>query len=124
MTFIHHILFLLLLYNIYLTLKLLRASAYTKTECVDEKSNKTYFHLKLSNGRWDSRRMVKTFDNVILAEQKQNGMVCLATQCSVDRLPTIVELAKNWNGPISIAIYVAGDELYYLQGKKVYLINE
>lgn len=70
----------------------------------------------MSNGRWDSRRMVKTFDNVIMAEQKQNGMVCLATQCSVDRLPAIIELAKNWNGPISTAIYVAGEELYYLQG--------
>lgn len=61
--------------------------------------------------------MVKTFDNVILAEQKQSGMVCLATQCSVDRLTSIVELANNWNGPISTAIYVAGEELYYLQGR-------
>jgi len=61
--------------------------------------------------------MVKMFDNVIIAEQKPSGMVCLATQCSVDRLHSIVELAKNWNGSISTAIYVAGEELYYLQGR-------
>lgn len=61
--------------------------------------------------------MLKTFDNVLIAEQRQNGLVCLATQCSVDRLPSIVELSKNWRGPISIAIYVAGEELYYLQGR-------
>jgi len=61
--------------------------------------------------------MVKTFDNVIIAEQEPSGMVCLATQCSVDRLHSIVELAKNWNGSISTAIYVAGEELYYLQGR-------
>ncbi|VVC38247.1 Hypothetical protein CINCED_3A014207 [Cinara cedri] len=114
-TFVHHVLFLLLLYNIYLTLKLLNASSLTKTDCINEKSNTSYFHLQLSSGRWDSRRMVKTYDNVMIAEQKQSGMVCLATQCSVDRLSSIVDMAKNWNGPISIAVYVAGEELYYLQ---------
>lgn len=60
--------------------------------------------------------MVKTFDNVVMAEQKQNGMVCLATQCSLDRLQSLVELSKNWNGPISTAIFAAGEELHYLQG--------
>jgi len=64
--------------------------------------------------------MIKTFDNVIIAEQKQNGMVCLATQCSIDRLPSIIELSKNWNGPISTAIYAAGEELYYLQGRFIF----
>lgn len=107
---------MLLLYNIYLSLTLLKANSLSK-DCVNEKSNTSYFHLTLSNGRWDSRRMVKTFDNVIIAEQKPSGMVCLATQCSVDRLHSIVELAKNWNGSISTAIYVAGEELYYLQGR-------
>lgn len=108
---------MLLLYNIYLTLKLLKASSFNNIDCTVEKSNSSYFHLKLTNGRWDSRRLVKTYDNVIIAEQNQNGMVCLATQCSIDRLPSIVELSKNWNGPISTAIYVAGEELYYLQGR-------
>lgn len=61
--------------------------------------------------------MVKTYDNVMIAKQKQSGMICLATQCSVDRLSSIVDLTKNWNGPISIAVYVAGKELYYLQGR-------
>jgi len=64
--------------------------------------------------------MVKTFDNVIIAEQEPSGMVCLATQCSVDRLHSIVELSKYWNGSISIAIYVAGEELYYLQGRFIF----
>lgn len=63
--------------------------------------------------------MVKTFDNVVTAERNQSGLVCLATQCSVDRLSSVVELAKNWNGPVSVAIYVAGEELYYLLGKFV-----
>lgn len=67
--------------------------------------------------------MVKTFDNVIMAEQKSSGMVCLATQCSIDRLSSVIELAKNWNGPMSIAIYVAGEELYYLQGKLILKVN-
>lgn len=67
--------------------------------------------------------MVKTFDNVIIAEQNQNGMICLATQCSVDRLSSIIEIAKNWNGPISTAIYVAGEELYYLQGRFKSMFN-
>lgn len=107
---------MLLLYNIYLSLTLLKTNSLSK-DCGNEKSNTSYFHLTLSNGRWDSRRMVKTFDNVIIAEQKPSGMVCLATQCSVDRLHSIVELAKNWNGSISTAIYVAGEELYYLQGR-------
>ncbi|XP_025411386.1 beta-1,4-glucuronyltransferase 1-like [Sipha flava] len=114
-TFIHHVSVLLLLYNIYLTLKLLKANSSIKTDCIKENSNTSFFHLTLSTGRWDSRRMVKTYDNVILADQKQSGMVCLATQCSVDRLTSIVELANNWNGPISTAIYVAGEELYYIQ---------
>lgn len=93
-------------------------SSVSKTdECINKKSNTSYFHIKLSNGRWDSRRLVKTFDNVITAEQKPSGMICLATQCSLDRLQSIVELAKNWNGPISTAVYVAGEELYYLQGR-------
>lgn len=97
---------------------MLKASSSIRTDsCINEESNSSYFHFELSNGRWDSRRMVKTFDNVILAEQKQNGMVCLATQCSVDRLQSIVELSKNWNGPISAAIYVAGEELFHLQGR-------
>ncbi|KAH7968789.1 beta-1,4-glucuronyltransferase 1 [Rhipicephalus sanguineus] len=35
------------------------------------------------------------------------GEVCLATQSSLDRLHTLVELAQLWNGPLSLAVFVA-----------------
>ncbi|XP_050038650.1 beta-1,4-glucuronyltransferase 1-like [Dermacentor andersoni] len=34
------------------------------------------------------------------------GEVCLATQGSLDRLHTLVELAQLWNGPLSLAVFV------------------
>ncbi|XP_050443420.1 beta-1,4-glucuronyltransferase 1-like [Adelges cooleyi] len=113
---IRYFVFLLLAYNIYIILKLLNSKTDTKqTFANEEPMNKSYFHFLITNGRWDSKRMIKTFDNVLLAEHKQDGMICLATQSSFDRLFNIVELAGNWNGPISMAVYAAGDELFYLQ---------
>ncbi|KAK8767138.1 hypothetical protein V5799_006072 [Amblyomma americanum] len=41
------------------------------------------------------------------------GEVCLATQSSLDRLHTLVELAQLWNGPLSLAVFVANAEQYH-----------
>ncbi|XP_050521739.1 beta-1,4-glucuronyltransferase 1 isoform X2 [Daktulosphaira vitifoliae] len=94
-----YVVFIIMLYNIYLTVYLLNLISNYKQTCVTEdNSNISYFHFSLSN-----------------AEKETNGMVCLATQCSLDRLFSIVELVENWNGPISAAVYAAGEELYFVQ---------
>ena len=37
--------------------------------------------------------------------------LCLGAQTSVDRLYELVELGKNWSGPMSIAVFVPDIEL-------------
>lgn len=76
--------------------------------------------LNLSNGRWDASRQFKYFDFVSVGSQfarlSQEYSVCLATQSSLERLHSLVSVAEHWNGPISLSVFVAGnDELYLLQ---------
>lgn len=76
--------------------------------------------LNLNLGRWDSRRQYRIFDYAVLGERfielSHNGSVCLATQSSLEKLFSLVQVAKNWSGPMSAAIFAAGnDELYLLQ---------
>lgn len=69
-------------------------------------------------GRWDSRRMYKFFDLVIVGERyadlSKEFTVCLATQSSVDRLGSLVQVAHHWSGPISLALFAASDDEYTL----------
>lgn len=76
--------------------------------------------LNLNNGRWDASRQFKYFDFVSVGSQyarlSQEYSVCLATQSSLERLHSLVSVAEHWNGPISLSVFVAGnDELYLLQ---------
>ncbi|KAH9373584.1 hypothetical protein HPB48_014819 [Haemaphysalis longicornis] len=47
------------------------------------------------------------------------GEVCLATQGSLDRLHHLVELAQLWNGPLSLAVFVANGAQF--QALRAYL---
>ncbi|XP_026666902.1 beta-1,4-glucuronyltransferase 1 isoform X2 [Ceratina calcarata] len=70
--------------------------------------------LNVKLGRWDARRMFRTFDHVLVGlsfvELSQAYRVCLATQSSVEKLHSLVQAAHHWTGPMSVALYAAGDE--------------
>ncbi|XP_059608205.1 beta-1,4-glucuronyltransferase 1 [Phlebotomus argentipes] len=91
---------------------------------LDNSSNRTekpvFSGLDLQLGRWDSRRLYKVFEFVVVgdkfAELSEQYSVCLATQSSIERLGPLVQVAHHWTGPISVAIFAAGDdELHLLQ---------
>lgn len=76
--------------------------------------------LNLMHGRWDSSRQYKFFDFASVGVQyvrlNEKYKVCLATQSSLERLHSLISVSKHWTGPISLAVFVAGDdELYLLQ---------
>lgn len=96
--------------------------------------NQTHAHrlifdrLNLLRGRWDASRQYKYFDFAYTGNsfdkltKKYN--VCLATQSSLERIHSLVSVATHWTGPISLAVFVAGDdELYLLQLYLSYLQN-
>lgn len=87
-----------------------------------------FSHLNLNHGRWDASRQYKYFDFASIGnrfdELSTEYNVCLATQSSLERLYSLVSVAHHWNGPISLAVFVAGnDELYLLQLYLSYLQN-
>ncbi|GAB1865466.1 Beta-1,4-glucuronyltransferase 1 [Camponotus japonicus] len=87
-------------------------------------SNSLQLDIKL--GRWDARRIFRTFDSVLVGskftELSQTYRVCLATQTSVEKLHSLVQVALHWTGPMSVALYAAGDEEFeVLQRYLVYL---
>ncbi|XP_048511887.1 beta-1,4-glucuronyltransferase 1 isoform X1 [Athalia rosae] len=65
-------------------------------------------------GRWDVRRLYKMFDSVVVGSQytalSDKYLSCIATQSSVEKLHSLVQVAHYWTGPISIAVFTAGDE--------------
>ncbi|XP_031638195.1 beta-1,4-glucuronyltransferase 1 [Contarinia nasturtii] len=80
------------------------------------------------HGRWDNSRQYKYFDFAVIGnrfdELTKKYKVCLATQSSLERLYSLVSVANRWTGPISLAVFVAGDdELYLLQLYLSYLQN-
>lgn len=96
--------------------------------------NQTHSHrlvfdrLNLMHGRWDNSRQYRYFDFASVGarfdELSKQYKVCLATQSSIERLYSLVSVATHWTGPISLAVYVAGDdELYLLQLYLSYLKN-
>lgn len=77
-------------------------------------------------GHWDNRRLIKMIDHALVgtlfAELSSRYSVCLATQSSLEKLHSIVQVAHHWRGPISAALFAAGDEEYsILQGYVDYL---
>lgn len=99
-----------------------------------EFGNQTHPHrlvfdqLNLLRGRWDASRQYKYFDFASVGDRfdelTKKYKVCLATQSSLERLYSLVSVTTHWTGPISLAVYVAGDdELYLLQLYLSYLQN-
>ncbi|CAH0553078.1 unnamed protein product [Brassicogethes aeneus] len=119
------------LYNIIITLKLLYAP-----ECLrhspplpkptvkiirrpcekDEKAiyTKQVMNLNLQLGRWDMRLQYKLFDHIVTGEKfailSELFRTCLATQSSIEKIASIIEVSNHWNGPISLAIFAASED--------------
>lgn len=76
------------------------------------------FNVSFDLGRWDKSKSFKMFDYVHVGEEygslSKKYMVCMATQSSIEKLHSIAQVSEHWTGPISVAIYAAGDEEYYL----------
>lgn len=72
----------------------------------------------LNLGRWDNQRVYKLFDFALIGdayeESSLKGLVCLATQTSVERLLSVAEVAKKWLGPISVAVFVSSDDEFVI----------
>ncbi|XP_070161090.1 beta-1,4-glucuronyltransferase 1 [Polyergus mexicanus] len=100
-------------------------------ECITQDYQPTSPHanslrLDIKLGRWDARRIFRTFDSVLVGskftELSQTYRICLATQSSVEKLHSLVQVALHWTGPMSVALYAAGDEEFeVLQRYLVYL---
>lgn len=75
-------------------------------------------NLDLRLGRWDNRHFLKMFDSALVGDKftqlSEKFTVCLATQSSLEKLFSIVQVAHHWTGPISTAVYIAGDEEFTL----------
>ncbi|XP_046748429.1 beta-1,4-glucuronyltransferase 1 isoform X1 [Diprion similis] len=67
-------------------------------------------------GRWDSRRLYKMFDSVVVGSEfpalSSSYSVSIATQSSVEKLYSLVQVAHQWTGPISVAVFTPGDESF------------
>lgn len=76
----------------------------------------TFENIDLSYGRWDNQHMYKIKDFAVVgdryAESSKKSLICLATQSSVERLYSLPQVAENWRGPISVALFSAGNEEY------------
>ena len=72
------------------------------------------FNINLGLSRWDYKQRYKFLDfigpgNKVL-ELSKKYTVSIATQSSLEKLHSIVEISRHWNGPILLAVFVAGDE--------------
>lgn len=95
-------------------------------ETTSSSSSLAFQNVPLNLGRWDNQRVYKLFDFALVGdtyeESSASSLVCLATQTSVERLLSVAEVAKKWQGPISVAVFVAGsDEFTILQHYITYL---
>ncbi|CAB3222709.1 unnamed protein product [Arctia plantaginis] len=83
--------------------------------------------LDLRLGRWDGSRSYRLFDYVTVGELypevSSSRRVCLATQSSIERLHELLRIAAHWTGPISVAVFVAGDELRLLRAFATWLFR-
>ncbi|XP_045533844.1 beta-1,4-glucuronyltransferase 1 [Papilio machaon] len=83
--------------------------------------------LDLRLGRWDGSRSYRLFDYATLgdvyAEVSASRRVCLATQSSIERLHELMRIAAHWSGPMSVAVFVAGDELRLLRAFATWLLR-
>lgn len=69
--------------------------------------------------RWDFSRTYRLYDYAVVGEMytdlSSNSKVALATQSSADRLAELLKIAAHWTGPISVAVFVVGEELKWLK---------
>lgn len=83
-------------------------------EQIADNMQKIFNNMDLRLGRWDNRRLYKMYDNVIVgsrfSEANERFTVTLATQSSLEKLISLTQVAKHWSGPISIAVFAAGDD--------------
>ncbi|XP_056640061.1 beta-1,4-glucuronyltransferase 1 isoform X1 [Diorhabda sublineata] len=121
----------LTVYNVMLTVKLMYTQECPKQQritiqkipqVVYQKCNKNtqynqddpFSTLDLELGRWDDQHKYKLFDNIVVGDKyvvlNELFKTCLATQGSLDKLPSLIEVANNWNGPISLATFAASEE--------------
>lgn len=74
--------------------------------------------LDLKLGRWDTRRTFKVFDFAVVGERftelSDRYNVCLATQSSIEKIFSLVQVSHHWSAPISATVYAAGDDELYL----------
>ena len=67
-----------------------------------------------SLSRSDSKHRYKFLDFIWhgnkFLELSKKYTVSIATQSSLDKLHSIVEMSRHWTGPISLAVFVAGEE--------------
>lgn len=72
------------------------------------------FKLDLRLGRWDNRLEYKLFDNILTGERysslSDTHKTCLATQSSLEKIASLIEVSSTWNGPISLATFAASDD--------------
>jgi len=72
------------------------------------------FNINWSLSRWDSKHLYKFLDFIWpgnkFLELSKKCTVSIATQRSLEKLHSILEVSRHWTGPISLAVFVAGEE--------------
>lgn len=121
---------------------------YIIAETTNVSDQPVFLDIKFHLGRWDSLRLYKYFGKILMLqnfcgfdsifffdiildfavtgerfkELSEEYVVCLATQSSLEKLYSLVQVAHHFSGPISAAVFAAGnDELYLLQLYVTYL---
>ncbi|KAJ3664531.1 hypothetical protein Zmor_000089 [Zophobas morio] len=116
------------IYNIILTLKLMYSPECPRhapvrpplkaAKCDPQRpaysKNEPIFRLDPRLGRWDARLQYKLFDNILVGERFASlsdvHRTCLATQSSLEKMASLIEVSANWDGPISLATFAASDD--------------
>lgn len=70
--------------------------------------------IDINLGRHDNKLEYKFYDNVFVGtnfmELSKIHKTCLATQSSLEKLSSIINVISHWEGPISLAVFGAEDE--------------
>lgn len=93
-------------------------SKYNVKQFEAKESTEIAFNISFELGRWDRARLFKIYDFVSTGqdfrELSEKFSVCMATQSSLEKLYSLVQVSEQWAGPISAALYAAGDDEYFL----------
>ncbi|KAL3276639.1 hypothetical protein HHI36_012011 [Cryptolaemus montrouzieri] len=83
-----------------------------KNAAPTSENSQSLFDINL--GRWDNRLEYKYFDNSFVGTQfinlSKQHRTCIATQSSLEKIHSIIQVANHWDGPISLAGFSSGDE--------------